>query len=146
MKNPQPHWIRNTIKELHLPSKQYAVFGSGLLDVLGLKKASDIDIIMTKQLFEDLSQQKDWSLNKHPNGGEVLSHETIEGIEAFYEASIPMCDQQGIERMISNATIIEDVEFVRLEDILAWKQAFGREKDLQDVHLINRYDPSLRMN
>ena len=37
------NWIIQTMQQLNLPDAQYAVFGSGLLDVLGIKKANDIE-------------------------------------------------------------------------------------------------------
>ena len=40
------------IKKFNLPRGEYAVFGSALLDVWGIRRAADLDIIATPELFE----------------------------------------------------------------------------------------------
>lgn len=44
--------IFERIKKFNLPEGQYAVFGSSLLDVFGIRPAADLDIIVTPELFE----------------------------------------------------------------------------------------------
>lgn len=132
------HWIIEIVQGLALPADQYAVFGSGLLDVLGLKKAADIDLIVTKALFNMLACDADWVEYTFQDGGPGLRHR-VHDIEVFYAADMPLCDRKGIERMVQRAITIEGVKFVRLEDILAWKRAHGREKDVRDAALIEAY-------
>ena len=136
--NTGQHWIIQAVKGLHLPNDQHAVFGSGLLDVLGLKHASDIDLIVTRPLFEGLSADGQWQQFIYPDKRPGLRHKT-QNIEMFYHAGMPLCDTEGVERMVNSAVAIDGVKFVRLDDILAWKRAFGREKDLRDVKLIETY-------
>lgn len=132
------NWIVETVKSLNLPSDQYAVFGSGLLDVLGLKKAGDIDLVVTKKLFDVLSTDEQWQDFTYPDSHLGLKHRT-KNIELFYEADMPFCDETSIVQMIRDAVVVDGVKFVRLEDILVWKKAFGREKDLWAVELIEAY-------
>ena len=46
---------------------------------------------------------------------------------------------QDINQFISNAEIIDDLPFVRLERVLEWKRKFGREEDLKDVKVIEDF-------
>lgn len=39
------------IKELRLPEGQFMVSGSGILDVLGIRSAEDIDLLVSPELF-----------------------------------------------------------------------------------------------
>lgn len=55
--------IFERVKKLDLPLGEYAVFGSGLLDAWSIRKANDLDIIVTEKLFEELKRkgyEKKW--------------------------------------------------------------------------------------
>ena len=137
MQNERNQVIK-TVQELNLPNDQYAVFGSGLMDVLGLKKANDIDLLVTKKLFDKLEQKPECERFIYPDGYPGLKH-TVYDLELFYESKMPFCSQAEIEEKIRRAITIDDVKFVQLSDILDWKKAFGREKDLRDAALIEHY-------
>jgi hypothetical protein len=53
--------ILRIIKELNFPKNQYVVIGGAALELYGIRKAVDIDLAVTKVLFEDL-QKKGWGL------------------------------------------------------------------------------------
>ena len=133
------NWIIQTMKKLQLPNGHYAVFGSGLLDVLGLKQARDIDVVVTKKLFTMLSSTGEWELFTYADGYAGLRDEA-HMIELFYQSSMPYCSEEDIGGgMIHNSIAIDGVQFVRLADILRWKQAMGRPKDIRDVQLIEQF-------
>lgn len=52
--------ILQKIKELNLPSDQYVIIGSGTMDVLGIREAQDIDISVTKELFNKIKESGEW--------------------------------------------------------------------------------------
>ena len=130
--------VIKTLRQLALPSDQYAVFGSGLLDVLGIRKSNDIDLIVTENLFRELSVCGEWRKMLCPDGFPGLKHRT-ENIDLFYESKMPLCSKAEIQEKIRRATMIDGVTFVQLGDILAWKRALGREKDIGDVKKIETY-------
>ena len=138
------NWIIQTMQQLNLPDAQYAVFGSGMLDVLGIKKANDIDLLVTKELFDALEQQGEWVRFAYPDGYPGLKHATYD-VELFYQSDMPLCDLRGVERMIRDAVAIQGIKFVQLKDILAWKKSLGREKDVRAVKLIEAYIKELRL-
>ena len=126
--------IIQKIKELNLPSTQYIIVASSVLDVLGIRKASDIDIAVTKDLFNKMRKTGEWE--------EVEKYNKIflkkEGFDI-----IPQLDWENYttttEEAISNALIIEDIPFMNLNELIKFKTALGREKDFRDIKLINEY-------
>jgi len=110
-----------------LPTDQYAVFGSGPLAIRNLRSNEDIDIIVTDELWQTL-------MDKYkPNKKGFLEVGVIEILnhwEPYFDKSEPL---------IKNADFIEGIPFVKLEHIKSWKERMGREKDLNDVKLIDDY-------
>ena len=52
--------IIKLVKKLDLPIGQYVVFGSGPLDVHGIRETWDVDICVKPELFEKLKLTKEW--------------------------------------------------------------------------------------
>ena len=122
------------IKELNFPKDQYVVVGSGILDVLGIRTASDIDIAVTKELHQRLRELGNWEENER--------YDKIFLKKDVYEI-IPQLNWEkyntNTEEAISSALIIEDIPFMNLFELIKFKTALGREKDFMDIKLINEY-------
>ena len=43
------------------------------------------------------------------------------------------------KNLLKNADIINGVPFLQLNELLKFKEALGREKDVKDIELINQY-------
>ncbi|WP_157909351.1 hypothetical protein [Acinetobacter piscicola] len=65
------------IHRLKLPKNEYLIVGGGSLTVRDIRETSDIDIVVTTQLFEIL-KQRDWSFKIRPNGKPKLYNDFIE--------------------------------------------------------------------
>ena len=116
------------LKKLNLPLGEYAVFGSGVLAIRGLRENRDLDIIVSDKLWNEL-------IRKHS----VSQRGAIEigNIEIWNEKGVkPLCDITGF---IVRADIIGGIPYVCLEDLRDWKIKKGREKDLEDVRLIDDF-------
>lgn len=126
--------IIEKIKELNFPKGQYVVVGSGILDVLGIRKSNDIDIAVTKELHNKLRESGEWKENERYN--RIFLNKDI------YEI-IPQLNWEDYdtttEEAISSATIIEDIPFMNLNELIKFKTALGREKDFKDIELIKEY-------
>ena len=140
MKVTDPEII-DTVKSLHIPLEGYAVFGSALLEVLGIRKSNDIDLLVSKQLFDELEKTPEWNKFTYDNGDVALkNHSDDKPIVAFYSCVwIPSCSEGEVLQMIKNSIIIDNVNFVSLENTLKWKARLARDKDLKDVELIKNY-------
>lgn len=132
--------IFERIKKLNLPNNEYVVVG-GAMEAHGIRNARDIDIVVTKKLFNELSKARKWDkyvvyqeysygIKKimHSDELDVISHYSFE--DKYY------CP---IEELITGADVIEGISFVSLHELLKWKKACAREKDLKDVILIEDF-------
>lgn len=125
--------IFEKLKELNLPFGKYVIISSGTLDALGIRSASDIDIAVTKDLHEKLRNTKEWQ--EHELHGKIFLQKDIFTI-------IPQLDWERYktttEEAISSALIIENFPFMNLEELLKFKIAMGREKDQNDIKLLEK--------
>ncbi len=126
--------ILNKIKELNLPRDQYVIIGSGIMDILGIREASDIDIAVTPYLYNILKKTGEWK--EEERYGYIFLKKGIFEI-------IPKLDWEKYktttEEAITSSILIEDVSFMNLDELCKFKNALGREKDKKDIELINEY-------
>lgn len=119
------------IKKVQLPLGKYAFFGSVPLGVRGLRDCHDIDIVVTKDLWNEL--KKNWEMRKIPRGSQYLWND---GIELWKEWKP---GQWNIQKLIDEAEIINGFPFVKLEYVIEWKRQYGREKDLKDIEIAEKF-------
>lgn len=125
--NKVPKGELSELKKLNLSNKEYAVFGSAPLAIRGIRESHDIDIVVKKELWEKLE-------GEYPQEKEGLIK--IGKIE-IYKGWLPWI--KDTDRLIDDADIFEGIRFVKLKYVVEWKKAFGREKDLVDLKLIEEY-------
>ena len=128
----------NKVKALNLPLDQIIVIGSGILDQLGIRPASDIDLAASSDLMKKLSEESgDW-LKKFDDNQRFYfvkddgSAEVWDGWEF---------DGQAVSygELLSQSVEYDGVRFVNLEFLSRWKKWRSREKDVQDVKLIDEW-------
>lgn len=124
--------IFEDVKKLNLPIGQYAVVGSGVMSAHGIRQHHDVDLIVTYSLFETL---KNSGWQGVPNRKNVLKKDNYE-VDADYKYGEYQPDH---DELIRNAEIIEGVPFIRLNELIRFKNALGRDKDKKDVELIEQY-------
>lgn len=129
--------IFERIENLKLPVGEYAVFGSALMDVWGIRPAKDLDIIITPDYFKILKDKREWKLVS-ANGFEILR---------LGEANITTVQDRPTDgdyhpdrrKLIRDAVVIQGIPFVRIEEVIACKAAYNRDKDRNDINKINAY-------
>lgn len=126
------------VKALNLPLDQIIVIGSGILDQLGIRPASDIDLAASSDLMKKLSEESgDW-LKKFDDNQRFYfvkddgSAEVWDGWEF---------DRQAVsyDDLLDYAVEYDGVRFVDLKFLRKWKSWRGREKDVRDVELIDEW-------
>jgi len=126
--------ITSRIHALQLPPEQFIVCGSGILNLLGIRHAVDIDLLVSPELFTDL-MQRGWVVNpKYPD--------TIEHPDAIASAKLHlefMREDYTLEELLPKAYIQDDIRFMSLETLCDAKLQMGREKDFKDIELIDAY-------
>ena len=126
------------VKALNLPLDQIIVIGSGILDQLGIRPASDIDLAASSDLMKKLSEESgDWLKKfddnqrfyfvKDDGSAEVWDGWDFDGQTVSYDD------------LLDYAVEYDGVRFVDLEFLRKWKSWRGREKDVQDVKLIDEW-------
>lgn len=122
------------IKKLQFPLGQYVVVGSGIMDVLGIRKARDIDIVVTLKLYNDLRATKKWKEEEH-HGEIFLKQNGIDIIQKLEWDEYTTTTQEAI----LSAVLIGGVPFMNLEELKKFKTSLGRKKDFKDIYLIDQY-------
>lgn len=123
------------VKALHLPLGQYAVVGSGAMSVHGIRPHKDIDLVVTQELYNEL-KHRGWQEDEKKPGFFVVHQGDVEASPKM----LTVDDYQpDIHKVIADADVIDGVAFMRLDELVLFKTALGREKDMHDIALINEY-------
>lgn len=129
----------SALRKYNLPLGHYAVTGSGLLGILNLRKIGDIDIIVSPELRDTLIEK--YSMADDGKVKKIVFRE--DDIEAFWEGSFYTqkidVDAPTVADIISRAGIIEGLPFAALDDVLYFKYKMKRDKDLEDIRLIEKW-------
>jgi predicted transcriptional regulator YdeE len=124
------------INALNLPIDQYAITGSGALGIRNLRAIGDIDIIVTPELWNILA--KKYGVTDENNVKKIVFPDGI--VEALGERSFYTEKKDrnapAINDRIASAEVIEGLPFESLEHVLYYKRKMSREKDKQDIEII----------
>ncbi len=126
--------IIEKIKELNFPKEHYVVIGSGTMDVLGIRKAQDIDISTSEELFEVLKNSGDWE-EYEKYGRPFLKKDVFEINNQLNWDKY----NTVLEEANKTALFIDGIPFLSLDELVKFKTASGREKDIQDIKLIKEF-------
>ncbi|HSX41496.1 MAG TPA: hypothetical protein VLF21_02605 [Candidatus Saccharimonadales bacterium] len=129
--------IFERVKRLGLEPGKYAVFGSGLLDAWGLRKANDLDIVVTTPYFKELRKDPKW-IDNPGNGFEKISYLDA-NVTTNQDTPTDGDYLPSRDEMIRKAVVINGVPFVRVEEVIACKKVMDRLKDQEDIRMINEY-------
>lgn len=127
--------IINQVKALNLPLGQYVVVGSGAMSVHGIRPHKDIDLLVTPELYDEL-KRRGWQEEEKKPGFFVVHQGDVEASPAMITVNDYRPD---IYTVIDNADIIDGAAFMKLDELVLFKTALGREKDLHDLKLITAF-------
>ncbi len=117
-----------SVKEQSFPISEYAVFGSALLGLYGLREVPNIDLIVTNKLWGKLIQEYT------PNEEGFIRFSGVKISNWWFAVT-----RKDIPTMIKEAEIREGIPFVRIEEVRYYKEKLNREKDKRDIELIDQY-------
>lgn len=127
--------IIEEVKKLNISNNDCIVLGGGILNQLGIRKTSDVDLIVKPEIYDQFRKQTGWIEKTWPHGAPTL-------LNGIYELGTDWGDDRHIysfKEIKEHSIVIEGVRFVNLDFLKKWKQAKGREKDLRDIELITDY-------
>lgn len=127
------------LNKLNLPEKQFVVIGSGIMGVLGIRESKDIDLLISKALFDELRENQDFEyrVKVFDNKERISLAYKYSDIEIFFDM-----DTGETFGDYMNSNYLQEIEgmyFMKLERLLFYKNRWKREKDLKDIELINTY-------
>jgi|GEM_PF-426290 len=126
--------IVERVKELRLPEGSYVVFGSGPLAAANIREARDVDLLVSKEVLNNLKEAGWQKIVKAP-GDEPYIQGVFEAHDNWdFSSYSPTFGQ-----LLETATIIDDVPFASLEEVRKWKVASGGPKHMVDVALIDLF-------
>jgi hypothetical protein len=117
------------LKELNLPDDQYVIWGSGPLAIREIREARDVDLVVNKKLWDELSL-------KYVVQGVEKNLIKIDNIE-IWKSLLNLTDV--IDDVISAREIIEGFSFMNLSYTLIWKKFWNSKKNLADILLIEKF-------
>jgi len=123
-----------SLRNLNMPTGDFAIFGSGPMAIRGLKKPSDLDVIVTKKLYNQFKITPGW-IEKSFNSGKKYYLEK-NGIELWNDWGP---GYWNIPQLIATAEIIDGLPYVTLDNVLLWKMKNGRQKDIDDITVIKKF-------
>lgn len=126
--------IIEKLKSLNIPSDQYVVISSGTLDILGIRKANDIDLSITKELHKNLRKTGNWKEDIRHNKVFLLKDDIEINPDVSWEGY-----KTTTKELIKSALVVDGINFMNLEEVVKFKKALGREKDFKDIELIEKY-------
>lgn len=125
------------VKELGLPLDQIIIIGSGILDQLGIRQSIDIDVAARSEVLEKPAHDDGWieKVDKHQRQYLVKCDGSVEVWDGWE------IDGRVVEydELLDYAVEYDGVKFVNLDFLRRWKNWRGREKDIQDVRLIDEW-------
>jgi hypothetical protein len=134
----EPLDVLTEVKKLNFPDGHFMVVGSGILSITGIRPAYDLDIVISKELFEKCKKDG-WEIKPWTRPGPIL-HEWLkkDNIELMVEMNI---DEKvyRLNDLTDEAMIVDGIHFLSLNQLIEFKEAYGRQKDFDDIMLIKKY-------
>jgi hypothetical protein len=122
------------VRALDLPAGDYAIFGSGPLIVRGIIEATnDLDIISRGEAWERVREVGELStFDDEDECVNMLDGRITFGITWKYGSF-------DLEELIGTAETIDGLPFVKLEHVIAYKEAADRPKDREHLAVLGRW-------
>ncbi|WP_372403940.1 zinc ABC transporter substrate-binding protein [Acinetobacter piscicola] len=133
--------LLNEIQKLEFPNTDFIIVGGGALAIRNLRETSDLDIVVTAELFEKLKNDNKWSYTIRPNGKPKLYKDFV---EVYLDVNTDDF-QRTTSQLFEHADIFNQIQFINLQTLMQLKQSYRREKDLHDIELIQTYLATQKM-
>jgi hypothetical protein len=130
MSDEKTQQLLQQLKALNLPNDQFAIFGSGPLGIRGLRPIDDLDVVVTKNLWDRLC--KKYPTEKAGSGRRIRLGQ-IEIFFSWYPG------KWNIQKLIDEADNFDGIRFVKLEEVLHWKENSNWPIDKKDAEIIKKY-------
>ena len=129
--------ILKLVKNLNFPQSEFLIIGGAAMAIRKIKETKDIDILVSKDLLEQLKKDTAWNYHSRivttEESGLINNDKTIELYPTIANNTLTFSELKA------NQEIISAVPVAGLNDVLRIKEFYHREKDLKDIELIKLY-------
>lgn len=123
------------INSLQLNPEEYIVIGSAVLCALEIREVNDLDLVVSEELFKQFESGNTWGRKYFEDGDYYLTKGIYEIGRGWGIAN----NEPNLKQLKEQQIIINDIPFISLGFLRGWKAYKGREKDLEDIKLIDEY-------
>jgi hypothetical protein len=121
------------IKELNIPLDKILIAGSATLSLYGIRENKDLDLSISKSLFQIHEKDKRFKHGVADSGSKILSYKHID----VHNNNWPF--KESVEEELKNCLVVNEYHFYSLYRLLEWKEIVNRPKDQEDIKLINEF-------
>lgn len=137
--------IKEELEKFNLTPDNSVVIGSGILNTLNIRKSNDIDLVVTENIYQQLSKN-DLFHKTENHGQEILASGLLE-IGTSWDTLGKILK---FEDFLKESVVIDSVRYIKPEFLLAFKRSKllsndVRQKDIDDVSLIENYLKSIEV-
>lgn len=122
--------------DLGLPKNKLLIMSSGVMALFGIRKNRDLDVVVTKDVFNKLGKNKKL-IYSHRKLSDNPSYKTPDDNVEIYGTMWPF--KLSVERYLKMAIVVKGVRFLPLRKVIKWKKKLARHKDKRDIQLIQKY-------
>lgn len=122
------------IKELHLDADSYIVIGSGIMGALNLRPVRDVDLVIAPHIKNQFEEDERWQREEKWDKT-FYSFDVYDIATGLNWKEYPTT----FEEAHRSALIIEEIPFLNIKETIRFKKALGREKDIKDIELLEKY-------
>lgn len=127
---PEKHQtIIERVTALKMPKNEYVIVGGAVMEALNLRESANIDIVVSREVFERFADDPEWQQLSAGNGKLVYAKDGIWIMRSWLGRTLNIITRAGVSKK-------GDVTFMDLPQLIACKQRLGRRKDQSDIALL----------
>lgn len=132
------------IESLGFDKNDFIILGSGIMQAKEIRCIGDLDILVKEELFDKLKASGGWEYKREEFSGverDVLLRGDVEIHNDFWIDKSDSEVRKDFNHFIKDGKteLIHGINFISLKYLLFIKSLWGRQKDLNDVRLIEEY-------
>jgi hypothetical protein len=127
--------VLNELEKLALPEASYMVMGSGILDALGIRRAHDVDLVVSAEIYAQLLASG-WTEKVSSDGHHGIENGVIEAYDDWTDENETV---KTVSELLVDAQWVNGIPFNSLAKLSMYKTRRGQEKDLVDLKLIQQF-------